>query len=119
MTRNVPCLKRVEEMEYSEDFEFQEGDWVGTHSENKKEKFQEIESSEKLFSQSVLQSKKTFEQSKEIIETEKQSEINVTPHVDDIPDMEDFEIEDPAALLTVKPLKLLGETETDTILKTR
>ncbi|EXX75264.1 Atg3p [Rhizophagus irregularis DAOM 197198w] len=103
ITRNVPCFRRVKQMEYTEEdsetqVETEDGEeaWVATHSgrvaANIEEIVQQIEGEDDEI---------TKRMSSILIEPETEKEEVDIPDYDDIPDIEDVvEDDDPAALNT-------------------
>ncbi|KAF7269232.1 autophagy-related protein 3 [Rhynchophorus ferrugineus] len=126
ITRNVPCPRRCDQMEYSEDLEkIIESDdadngWVDTHHYDK-----EIASTEDKISEMTLEKGESMEEA--ALKNEKQGNDSEGDDDDDeeAADMEEFEesgmLEDDQVAKVVKPLELLARStdEEGEIVKTR
>ncbi|KAK9709128.1 E2-like enzyme [Basidiobolus ranarum] len=118
VTRNVPCLKRVKQMEYSEEGNEEveadgEDGWVATHSNRVGDKEEDIQEIEGLDTEEEEAIQKVAE-----LTLQEQEESAVPENLDEIPDMDDdfeeiLEDEDPAAYVQT------GDENNDNILKTR
>ncbi|CAM0139154.1 E2-like enzyme, variant 2 [Umbelopsis sp. WA50703] len=133
ITRNVPCLRRAKQMEYTEDdkeTEIKAGDdgendddedgWMYTHSDRVYKTIDEI-ARDIVDSDDMPQlppiGALSIEDNRTANEKAEDDDINPDeiPDIDDIPDMEDdlLEEEDPAALATTKVASQTGTTSNE------
>uniref|UniRef100_A0A1D1XYR2 Autophagy-related protein 3 n=1 Tax=Anthurium amnicola TaxID=1678845 RepID=A0A1D1XYR2_9ARAE len=123
ITRNVPCLRRVKQMEYTEEdsetqIETEDGEdaWVATHSGRVATKIEEI-----VHQIDGEDDEITKRMSNIVIEPESAKEDEI-PDYDDIPDIEDDDVvenEDPAALVTTTNVVSTDDGFSDKILQVR